>query len=65
LLNLHIIPQTKTPTNVGLDLTLHLDIKVRDEYSGIFISNSAMAAPIIKWLVKAGWEPDGWFLKTI
>ena len=39
-------------------LTLRPNLKTRDDYRRIFIPNSALAAPIIEGLVKAGWEPE-------
>ena len=39
-------------------LTLRPNLKTRDDYRAIFISNSTLADPIIKGLVKAGWEPE-------
>jgi tetratricopeptide (TPR) repeat protein len=39
-------------------LTLRPNLKTRDDYRAIFISNSTLADPIIEGLVKAGWEPE-------
>jgi adenylate cyclase len=40
-------------------LTLRPDLKVRDDYRRIFVPNSALAAPIIEGLIKAGWQTEG------
>jgi adenylate cyclase len=49
-------PEAKT----ALDnyLALRPNLKTRDGYRQIFVPNSALADPIIKGMVKAGWEPE-------
>ena len=39
-------------------LALRPNLKTRNDYRRIFVPNSALAAPIIEGLVKAGWDPE-------
>ena len=39
-------------------LALRPNLKTREDYRRIFVPNSALAAPIIEGLIKAGWEPE-------